>query len=287
MLKDQPKLWWPDRFEKATEVLTFLSHAYTPGAQFGVILAGVAGSRRRRHPLGPRGVERPLANGARCRAFGQKEGVPRRPFFCCSSATGPNKRAVGVREPRAKGTPRHNRTRDQGYVTAGLKGDGSMLHGQGNSAASDPHVIPFAKGSKSSPVDVADQLDKAGQTILQLLHRAAGVAEENSRSALETAQKLSHSCAQPKIGSPSWKHTSPLIRREPTERSNGFIASTLKLKSEFIRNRDDRYGTTRRTQSSANEDVPTKANSECQCEKSSRGHQRSLGSTSERGDCGP
>ena len=58
MLKDQPKLWWPDRFEKATEVLTFLSHAYTPGAQFGVILAGVAGSRRRHHPLGPRGVER-------------------------------------------------------------------------------------------------------------------------------------------------------------------------------------------------------------------------------------
>ena len=35
-------------------------------------------------------------------------------------------------------------------------------------------------------------VDKAGQTILQMLHRAAGVAEENSRHALETAQKLSH-----------------------------------------------------------------------------------------------
>ena len=39
--------------------------------------------------------------------------------------------------------------------------------------------------------EFVDQLDKAGQTILQLLHKAAGVAEENSRHALDTAQKLS------------------------------------------------------------------------------------------------
>ena len=37
-----------------------------------------------------------------------------------------------------------------------------------------------------------DQLDRAGQTILQLLNKAAGVAEENSRHAIETAQRLSH-----------------------------------------------------------------------------------------------
>ena len=34
------------------------------------------------------------------------------------------------------------------------------------------------------------QLDKAGQSILRLLHKAAGVVEENSRQALDTAQKL-------------------------------------------------------------------------------------------------
>ena len=34
------------------------------------------------------------------------------------------------------------------------------------------------------------QLDSAGQAILKLLHKAAGVAEANSRHALETAQKL-------------------------------------------------------------------------------------------------
>jgi predicted nucleic acid-binding Zn-ribbon protein len=48
------------------------------------------------------------------------------------------------------------------------------------------------KAESTSTSGSADQLDKAGQTILQMLHRTAGVAEENSRHALETAQKLSH-----------------------------------------------------------------------------------------------
>ena len=37
----------------------------------------------------------------------------------------------------------------------------------------------------------ANQLDSAGQAILNLLYKAAGAAEANSRRALETAQKLS------------------------------------------------------------------------------------------------
>jgi hypothetical protein len=51
-------------------------------------------------------------------------------------------------------------------------------------------VIPFAQDSGSAPN--TDQLDKAGQTILELLHKAAGVAEENSCHALDLAQKLSY-----------------------------------------------------------------------------------------------
>ena len=39
---------------------------------------------------------------------------------------------------------------------------------------------------------VIDQVDKAGQTILGLLHKAAGVAEVNSQHALDMAHKLSH-----------------------------------------------------------------------------------------------
>jgi regulator of sigma D len=50
-------------------------------------------------------------------------------------------------------------------------------------------VIPFAPAAKNVAAD--DQLDKAGQTILKLLHKAAGVAEGNSKHALDMAQKLS------------------------------------------------------------------------------------------------
>ena len=46
----------------------------------------------------------------------------------------------------------------------------------------------------SAPTDSTDanRLDAAGQTILQLLDKAAGVAEENSKCAIDMAQKLSH-----------------------------------------------------------------------------------------------
>ena len=63
------------------------------------------------------------------------------------------------------------------------------MHGQIGGSNSESDVIPLARAETS---DGPDQLDKAGQTILQLLHRAAGVADENSKHALETAQKLSH-----------------------------------------------------------------------------------------------
>jgi hypothetical protein len=38
-------------------------------------------------------------------------------------------------------------------------------------------VIPFAPAPKHTAQADADQLDRAGQTILQLLHKAAGVAD--------------------------------------------------------------------------------------------------------------
>jgi hypothetical protein len=53
-------------------------------------------------------------------------------------------------------------------------------------------VIPFAPAAKNAASGGADQLDKAGQTILGLLHKAAGVAEANSQHALDMALKLSH-----------------------------------------------------------------------------------------------
>ena len=62
-----------------------------------------------------------------------------------------------------------------------------------NGGAQLESVVPFASTQRSNGQEGgADQLDKAGQSILHLLHRAAGVAEENSRHALDMAQKLSH-----------------------------------------------------------------------------------------------
>jgi DNA repair ATPase RecN len=49
----------------------------------------------------------------------------------------------------------------------------------------------ISRGQDGSASNDVGQLDSAGQAILQLLHKAAGTAEANSRHALETAQKLS------------------------------------------------------------------------------------------------
>jgi len=54
-----------------------------------------------------------------------------------------------------------------------------------------PEVAQFSRSSPDQRND-SSQLDTAGQTILQLLHRAADVAEQNSRQAIDTAQRLSH-----------------------------------------------------------------------------------------------
>src|SRR5271155_1159956 len=53
-------------------------------------------------------------------------------------------------------------------------------------------VIAFDPTTQSAASNDGDQLDAAGQTILRLLHKAAGVAEANSQHALDMAQKLSH-----------------------------------------------------------------------------------------------
>ncbi len=75
---------------------------------------------------------------------------------------------------------------------------GSQARGEYESES----VIPFAPAAKNAASGGADQLDKAGQTILGLLHKAAGVAEANSQHALGMAQKLAHQLrvAEDRIG---------------------------------------------------------------------------------------
>src|SRR5271155_19078 len=53
-------------------------------------------------------------------------------------------------------------------------------------------VIPFGHSPKNAGSNEAAQLDNAGQAIMRLLHKAAGVAEANSQQALDMAAKLSN-----------------------------------------------------------------------------------------------
>jgi hypothetical protein len=43
----------------------------------------------------------------------------------------------------------------------------------------------------ASSDDSDDQLDRAGQSILRLIEKAAGAADQHSRHAVDVAQKLS------------------------------------------------------------------------------------------------
>jgi hypothetical protein len=52
-------------------------------------------------------------------------------------------------------------------------------------------VVPLAAATESGDKR-EDQLDLAGQNILSVLHKAAGLAEENSRVAVNIAQRLSN-----------------------------------------------------------------------------------------------
>jgi hypothetical protein len=49
----------------------------------------------------------------------------------------------------------------------------------------------ISDGKDSAASKGADQLDSAVRAILNLLHKAAGATEANSRQVLETAQRLS------------------------------------------------------------------------------------------------
>ena len=108
-------------------------------------------------------------------------------------------------------------------------------------------VIPFAPNTKNVP---ANDLDKAGQTILQLLHRAANVAEDNNRHALEMAQTLSHQLHQAEDRIAELEAEAETYR-ERTERAEQWLHKVyVEIENRFLRQSEDR----RRTNS-----APTRA----------------------------
>jgi hypothetical protein len=93
-----------------------------------------------------------------------------------------------------------------------------------------------------------DQLDTAGQTILQLIDRAAGVAEENSRHALEMAQKLSHDlrAAEDRVAELEAEVAS---YRERADRAEQWLHRVYsEIEERFLRQSDARRGVPQRPQ---------------------------------------
>ena len=113
----------------------------------------------------------------------------------------------------------------------------SRLNGQ------EADVIQFGRdGSKPD----CDQLDAAGQTILQLIHRAAGFAEENSRHALEMAQKLSHQlrAAEDRIAE---LEAEADTYREKADRAEQWLHRVYtEIEDRFLRQSDGRQGVPQR-----------------------------------------
>ena len=97
-------------------------------------------------------------------------------------------------------------------------------------------VIQFAPTPNNVAGDV-DQLDKAGETILQLVDQAAGVAEQNSSRALSMAQKLSDQlrAAEDRIAE---LETESVTYRERADRAEQWLHKVYtEIEDRFFRDR--------------------------------------------------
>jgi hypothetical protein len=106
-------------------------------------------------------------------------------------------------------------------------------------------VVAFPPGAKNATPDSVDQLDRAGQTILKLLHKAAGVAEQNSRHALDMAQKLSHQLrvAEDRIAE---LEAEVELYREKSDRAEQWLHKVYtEIEDRFLRQDDGRRGVQR------------------------------------------
>ncbi len=88
----------------------------------------------------------------------------------------------------------------------------------------------------------------AGQTLLGLLHKAAGVAEANSQHALEMAQKLSHQlrAAEDRIAE---LEAEVGMYQEKADRAEQWLHRVYtEIEDRFLRQDDSRRGSPQRRQ---------------------------------------
>jgi threonine aldolase len=96
-------------------------------------------------------------------------------------------------------------------------------------------VVQLASASKKAAAPGVDQLDSAGQTILQLLNKAANVAEQNSKHAIDMAQKLAHElrAAQQRI---SELEADVLAYQDQAERAEQWLHKVYtEIEDQFLR----------------------------------------------------
>jgi TfoX/Sxy family transcriptional regulator of competence genes len=111
-----------------------------------------------------------------------------------------------------------------------------------------PAVIPFARSAQDGRDENNAQLDKAGQRILQLLNKAADVAEQNSRQAIDTTQRLSHQlrAAENRIAE---LEAEVEEYRQQAERAEQWLHKVYtEIEDRFLRRGDDRRDTPQQSQ---------------------------------------
>jgi ElaB/YqjD/DUF883 family membrane-anchored ribosome-binding protein len=126
------------------------------------------------------------------------------------------------------------------WKAGGMKMRDPTVNGE---AHVDGPVVPFAPTHKGNGSVAADQLDKAGSSILTLLHKAADVADDNTRHARDMAQKLSHQlrAAQQRI---SELEAEVASSQDQAERAEQWLHKVYtEIEERFVRQENRRNGT--------------------------------------------
>ena len=124
------------------------------------------------------------------------------------------------------------------WKAGGMKMRDPTVNGE---AHVDDPVVPFAPKGNGSVA--ADQLDKAGSSILTLLYKAADVADDNTRHARDMAQKLSHQlrAAKQRI---SELEAEVASSQDQAERAEQWLHKVYtEIEERFVRQENRRNGT--------------------------------------------
>jgi hypothetical protein len=108
-----------------------------------------------------------------------------------------------------------------------------------------PEVIPFERSAQGAREDDT-QLDRAGQTILELLNKAADAAQQNSRHAIDTAQRLSHQLRAAEDRIAELEHEVEAYRQQADRAEQWLHKVYTEIEERFLRQAEQPRRTARR-----------------------------------------